>query len=84
MAADDRMARIRREAARHQAELEALRWLTPEALRARWHVSAKTVRSIPRDVLPYLELGSGTARKRRRYNPADVEAYEARSHRGAA
>jgi hypothetical protein len=66
-------------AAEHQQQLDVkLKYLTPAKLAARWDVCETTVRDIPRDLLPYLELGKGVKYKRRRYNPVDVLAYEAR------
>lgn len=72
-----RMATIRSRAREHQEELESVRWFTPERLAARWEISETTVREIARDQLPYKEFGSGTQKKRRRYHPDDVAAFEA-------
>lgn len=72
-----RMATIRSRAREHQQEMESLRWFTPERLAARWDLSETTVREIPREQLPYKEFGSGAQKKRRRYHPDDVAAFEA-------
>lgn len=72
---------IRARAHEHQQELESLRWFTPQRLSARWDVAETTVRDIPFEELPYREFGKGEKRKRRRYRPADVEAFEARTDR---
>ena len=80
----DRIAKIRAEAAKHQAELEAMRWLTVDKLARRWGVAPKTVRKIPRESLPYMTVGGGEAREHRRYNPADVETYEAQQRNAGA
>lgn len=65
----------------HTRQIEAVRWMPASDLAARWGVSVKTVRKIPRDALPYLTLGSSDVR---RYDPRDVEAYEAANKRGTA
>lgn len=74
--ADDLTA-IRDKARAHQHALDvAMRYWTVSLLAKRWDVSASTVRGIPRDELPYMEMGQGRHLKRRRYAPADVLAYE--------
>lgn len=71
-----------REAAKaHSRQIEAVLWLSVQDLAARWGVSAGTVRKVPREALPYLTLGSSTVR---RYDPRDVEQYEATAKQGAA
>jgi hypothetical protein len=78
----DELAAIRADAEQHQRELDAGRWLTTGQLAERWAVSDTTVRDIPRDELPWLPFGRGLKQPRRRYNPADVAAYEARRYAG--
>jgi hypothetical protein len=65
----------------HAKQLDAVRWMPAVDLAARWGVSVKTVRKIPRDALPYLTLGASDVR---RYDPRDVEAYELANKRGTA
>ncbi len=73
------LATIRARAAEHQDALDlAVRYLTPQHLAARWLCSVSTVKAIPRDELPYKEIGRGRLLKRRRFHPDDVAAYEAR------
>lgn len=72
---------IRSRALEHQQELESLQWFTPQRLAARWDIAETTVREIPIEELPYKEFGTGKHRKRRRYRPADVEAFEAKTNR---
>lgn len=62
----------------HQAELDAAAFFCVRDLAKRWGVSANSVRAIPRDELPYLNLGRGLHRELRRYPPAGVYQYEAR------
>jgi hypothetical protein len=76
------LAEIRARRLKHEEELASVRWFTPALLAARWRVSETTVRAIPRDALPYLELGTGTKLKRRRYSPEDVAAFETRRSDG--
>jgi hypothetical protein len=82
MDADSRMNRpktldeLRAEAATDNETFAARRWFTVAQLAARWNVSNPTVREIPRDELPYKEFGQGVKLRRRRYRPADVEAFE--------
>lgn len=77
----DRLAELRAQAAEHARQLEAVLWLTVGDLAVRWKVSPATVRKIDRARLPYLTLGQSGVR---RYDPRDVESYEAESKRGAA
>ena len=77
----DRMSQLREAAKAHSRQIDAVLWLTVADLAVRWGVSTKTVRKIPRASLPYLELGSSHVR---RFDPRDVEAYEAESKRGSA
>lgn len=71
-----------REAARqHARQIEAVQWLGVQDLAGRWGVGVGTVRKIPRDVLPYLELGDSHIR---RYDPRDVESYESVAKMGKA
>jgi hypothetical protein len=53
-----------------------VRFFSVLELARRWGVSPNTVRIIPRDELPFLELGGGQNLRRRRYHPADVIAFE--------
>jgi hypothetical protein len=79
------LATIRQRAREHQDDLDlALVYLTPQDLTKRWQVSITTVKAIPRDELPYKEIGRGVHLKRRRYNPLDVEAFESRDRGGLA
>lgn len=78
-----RLARIRERAAKHAEEFAARQWLMVDDLAARWHMSKRAVRKIPRERLPYLNVGSG-ARELRRYSPEAVAAYEAEGSKGAA
>lgn len=72
------LAEIRARARQHQDELEKnARFLTIAALAARWGVGKTTVRAIPFADLPWRNLGRGLVRESRRYDPADVDAYEA-------
>jgi hypothetical protein len=74
------LAAIRARAAEHETDLDRdVRYLTAAQLAERWSCHASTVRDIPRDELPYLEIGGGRAKHHRRYRPSDVAAYEARS-----
>lgn len=77
----DRLAELREAAKAHSKQLDAVLWLSVSDLAIRWQVSPKTVRKISRDALPYLELGKSTVR---RYDPRDVESYEANAKRGDA
>lgn len=72
-----RLTTIRARAREHQQELESQRWYTPQQLAARWAVAESTIREIPATELPYREFGKGKVRKRRRYSPDAVAAYEA-------
>jgi hypothetical protein len=80
------LATIRQRAREHQEEIDlALVYLTCQQLAKRWQIHASTVRAIPRDLLPYKEIGNGRHLRHRRYHPKDVEAYEARDRgEGAA
>lgn len=71
-----RMATIRARAREHQESIESRRWFTPQQLAAMWNLAASTIRDIPRAELPYKEFGNG-AKKRRRYHPDAVAAFEA-------
>jgi len=78
------LAVLRSRAAAHQDEIDlSIRYLTPSQLAARWQVSVSTVRDIPRDDLPYTEIGRGRLHRRRRYHPGRVAEYEVRRGRGA-
>ena len=77
----DRMAELREAAKAHSKQLDAVSFLTVGDLAVRWDVSPKMVRKIPRAALPYLELGQSNVR---RYDPRDIEQYEADSKRGSA
>lgn len=73
------LAAIRARADAHESDLDmGTTMLTPAQLAERWACHVSTIRDIPRDELPYLELGSGRTRHYRRYHPRDVAAYEAR------
>lgn len=76
---DDRtLDEIRAESAAHQRELDARRlYLTIKDVAARLSCSPSTVRDIPFDELPFLELGRGAKHKTRRFHPDHVAAYEA-------
>lgn len=72
------LATIRAAAQQHQDELDRdLRFLTIAALARRWGMSKTSVRDIPFEDLPWRNLGRGLVRERRRYDPADVDRYEA-------
>lgn len=71
----------RTETLEHARQLEAVNWVSAMQLARRWSVSAKTVRKISREKLPYLTLGESEVR---RYDPRDIEAYEDREKRGNA
>jgi hypothetical protein len=74
---DSRLSAIRERAAEHEAELDAdVVYFTIQDLAARWRLATGTVRAISRERLPYKEFGSGHYRKRRRYHPRDVHAFE--------
>lgn len=75
------LAVLRARAEAHETDLDVGSvFLTPQQLAERWHCSASTVKTIPRDELPFLEIGTGRKYRRRRYRPQDVAAYEA-AHR---
>ena len=58
-----------------------VRFLRPADLAERWQLSLTTVMSIPRDELPFMAIGTGRLKRRRRYHPDDVAAYEAGKRR---
>lgn len=69
---------LRAKAAAHQQHLDRnTKYLDVQALASRWGCSLTTVRAIPNTLLPYLNIGTGLVRERRRYHPDDVYAYEA-------
>lgn len=69
---------IRARARQHERELDmATRFLRVKHLAERWDISESSVRAIPFADLPYAEHGRGAKHKHRRYDPADVLAYEA-------
>lgn len=72
---------LRAAARDHAKQLEAVQWLGVKDLAARWGVSPGTVRKVPRDQLPYLTFGDSDWR---RYDPRDVEQYEAHAKTGEA
>lgn len=70
------LAEIRAGAQQHAAELEERRaYLSVAQVAARIQMSETYVRDIPRADLPYVEFGHGLKLRRRRYRPADVDAY---------
>lgn len=71
---------LRAEARAHARQLEAVHWLGVSDLAARWGVSPATVRKIDPAKLPYLPFGESRVR---RYDPRDVEQYEAQEKQGA-
>jgi hypothetical protein len=70
------LAELRALAAEHGRQIEAVTWLRVNDLAVRWAVSPNTVRAVPREQLPYLLFGRS---RQRRYDPRDVEAFEARA-----
>lgn len=66
--------KLRAQAAQHAKQIEAVQWLSVNDLAARWGISPGSVRKIARDALPYLLFGESN---QRRYDPRDVEQYEA-------
>lgn len=69
---------LRARAAAHQQHLDRNTvLLSVDDLRRRFNCSANTVRAIPVALLPYINIGTGLTRERRRYLPDDVMAYEA-------
>jgi hypothetical protein len=79
------LSELRARAEAHQAHLDRnTKFFTVKDLAARWGCSANTVRAIGRDVLPYLHVGTGLVRESRRYDPADVLAYELAQRDGRA
>lgn len=75
------IAELRERAREHAREIEAVLWMKVADLSARWGLDAETIKMIPREKLPFLEFGE---RGDRRYDPRDVEAFEAREKKGAA
>lgn len=69
------VSEIRERAKLHEEELDSLKWFTVSQLAARWRLSESTVREIPASELRFKEFGNGQKR-RRRYKPSWVEAYE--------
>ena len=65
----------------HERQLEARGWPGVKQLAERWGISRALVRRIPRKNLPYLTFGDSDVR---RYDPADVDAYEQNEKQGAA
>jgi hypothetical protein len=66
----------------HARRLESVLFAKASELAARWNADVETVHAIPREKLPYMEIGKS---KSRRYDPRDVEAYEqAEKQPGAA
>jgi hypothetical protein len=77
------LAVIRQRAREHQEEIDlAVRFISPKALAERWDVSVTAVMRIPPDELPFTVINAGKVKHHRRYDPADVVAYETR-RRGA-
>lgn len=72
---------LRARQAEHAKQLESVFFVKTSALVARWDVDVETVLAIPRARLPYIEYGASESR---RYDPRDVEAYEASAKSGAA
>lgn len=69
---------LRAKAAAHQRYIDRnTRFLDVPMLAARWGCSPNTVRAIPTALLPFLNIGAGLQRERRRYHPDDIERYEA-------
>lgn len=65
----------------HERQLQASGWPGVAVLARKWGVSRKTVRDIPRDQLPYISFGQSDVR---RYDPDDVERFEAKAKKGIA
>ncbi len=73
----DATERLQAKAKAHQDAIDRdTRFFDVGTLAKRWGVSPNTVRAIPAASLPFLNVGSGLQRERRRYHPADVIAYE--------
>lgn len=69
---------LRAKAKAHQDSIDRdTRFFDVNTLAKRWGVSPTTVRAIPSASLPFLNVGAGLQRERRRYHPSDVAAYEA-------
>lgn len=69
---------LRAKAAAHQNHIDRnTKWLDVKTLAARWGCSPSTVRAIPSHLLPFMNIGTGLERERRRFHPDDVAAYEA-------
>ena len=72
------LVELRAKSQAHQAHLDRnTRFYDVPLLAARWGCSPNTVRAIPAVLLPFLNIGTGLHRERRRYHPDDVERYEA-------
>lgn len=68
---------LRARAQAHQKRVDReLRFFDVPTLARRWGVSANTVRAIDAAVLPFVNVGAGLQRERRRYHPESVAAYE--------
>jgi hypothetical protein len=68
---------VRARTARHDAELDRnTKFFSVADLAKRWGVSVSTVRAIPRERLPWTNLGHGLVRELRRYHPDAVASYE--------
>ena len=73
----DDLSLYRERARAHERTLDvSMRFLTVQQLAERWGVAETTVRAIPFDALPWTPAGRGAKRHHRRYDPADVLAYE--------
>jgi hypothetical protein len=71
------LADLRAKAQAHQDSIDRdTRFFDVGTLAKRWGVSPTTVRAIPQTLLPYLNVGTGLQRERRRYHPDDVARYE--------
>lgn len=71
------LADLRAKAEAHQQHLDRnTTYLDVLELAKRWGCSPNTVRAIPSGLLPYLNIGTGLVRERRRFHPDDVCAYE--------
>lgn len=76
---------LRERAETHQKQLDrdANKW-TVQDIADRWGCACSTVRAVPIALLPYINIGQGLVRERRRYDPDDVYAYELHQKTGAA
>lgn len=69
---------LRAKAAAHQQHIDRnTKFYDVPTLAARWGCSPGTVRAIPASALPFLNIGTGLQRERRRFHPDDVARYEA-------